>query len=346
MTTRTWPEMLTRLVGREDLALEDTSWAMNEIMLGNATPAQIGAFVVALRSKGETPAEVAGMAEAMLGHARRVRVDGRAADVVGTGGDRSGSVNISTMSALVTAAAGVPVVKHGNRAASSQCGSADVLEALGVRIELSPEAVGTCVGELGIGFCFAPAFHPALRHAGPTRREIGIPTTFNVLGPLTNPAQPVAGLVGCANERMAPIMAEVLAARGFTMLVVRGDDGLDEITTTTTTRVWTVSGGTVRPDSIDPARLGVAPATAADLAGGDAATNAAIAQKVISGSPGAVRDTVLLNAAAAIATFRGLSGDLHADLAAAMETATEAIDSGAAAGLLNRWVTRSAELAG
>ncbi|HET9138724.1 MAG TPA: anthranilate phosphoribosyltransferase [Actinophytocola sp.] len=345
MDARTWPSLLHRLVGRQDLAQEDTSWAMNEIMSGNATPAQIGAFAVALRSKGETAAEVAGLAEAMLSHALRVRIDGPAADVVGTGGDQSGTVNISTMSALVTAAAGVPVIKHGNRAASSQCGSADVLEALGVTITLGPEAVRSSVAELGIGFCFAMAFHPALRHAGPTRREIGIPTTFNVLGPLTNPAQPTAGLVGCANARLAPIMAEVLAGRGFSMLVVRGDDGLDEISPTTTTQVWAVANGSVRPDRIDPRRLGITLCSPDDLIGGDAAANAAAVHRVLSGTPGPVRDTVLINAAAAIAAFRGLSDDLHADLAAAMESAATAIDSGAAAELLARWVTRSAELA-
>jgi anthranilate phosphoribosyltransferase len=341
---RSWPGLLNRLVSREDLTLEDTSWAMNEVMSGSATPAQIGAFVVALRSKGETAAEVAGMAEAMLGHANRVTIDTPAVDVVGTGGDQSGTVNVSTMSALVTAAAGVPVVKHGNRAASSQCGSADVLEALGVAIELTPAAVSACVTELGIGFCFAPAFHPSFRHAGPTRREIGIPTAFNVLGPLTNPAQPTAGLVGCAHPRLAPIVAEVLAGRGFSMLVVRGDDGLDEITTTGTTTAWVVSGGSVRVETIDPGRLGITPAVHADLLGGNAEVNAEAVRSVLSGAGGAVRDIVLLNAAGAIAAFRGFSGDLHADLAAGAAEAAQAVDSGAAADLLTRWVARTTEL--
>lgn len=343
---QSWPALIGRLVGRIDLAQEDTSWAMNEIMSGNATPSQIGAFAVALRSKGETSDEVAGMAAAMLGHARRVELSGPAVDVVGTGGDQSGTVNISTMSALVVAAAGVPVVKHGNRAASSQCGAADVLEALGVVIELSPDAVRSCVEELGIGFCFAPAFHPALRHAGPTRKEIGIPTTFNILGPLTNPAQPTAGLVGCASERLAPVMAEVFAGRGFSILVVRGDDGLDEITTTTTTTAWVVSGGTVRTETIDPTRLGVAPVQTVDLAGGNAQANAKAVRALTSGTPGPVRDTVVVNAAGAIAAFKGLTEDLHADLGAAMELAAHAIDSGAAGELLERWITRSVELAG
>ncbi len=344
MGDQTWPLLFNQLVAGTHLTAEDTSWAMNEIMSGHATPSQIGGFAIALRAKGETPEEVAGMAEAMLAHATRVRIDTPAADVVGTGGDQAGTVNISTMSAVVTAAAGVPVVKHGNRAASSRCGAADVLRELGVAIELSADAVATCVREVGIGFCYAPAFHPALRHAGPTRAELGIPTTFNILGPLTNPAQPTSALVGCANERLAPVVAEVLAGRGFSVLVVRGDDGLDEITTTTTTTVWVASGGIVRVDKIDPRALSVAPSTAHDLAGGDAAKNAEVLRAVVGGTAGPVRDTVLLNAAGAIAAFRGLSGDLTADLAAGMESAAQAVDSGRAGDVLENWITRSAAL--
>jgi anthranilate phosphoribosyltransferase len=213
-----------------------------------------------------------------------------------------------------------------------------------VAIELSPDAVATCVREVGIGFCFAPAFHPALRHAGPTRRDLGIPTVFNVLGPLTNPAQPTSALVGCANERLAPVVAEVLAGRGFSVLVVRGDDGLDEITTTTTTTAWVASGGTVRVDKIDPRALSLAPSTAHDLAGGDAAKNAEVLRSVVSGTAGPVRDTVLVNAAGAIAAFRGLSGDLTSDLLAGMTAAAQAIDSGRAAELLEQWVSRSVAL--
>jgi anthranilate phosphoribosyltransferase len=344
MGDQTWPLLFNQLVAGTHLTAEDTSWAMNEIMSGHATPSQIGGFAIALRAKGETPDEVAGMAEAMLAHATRVRIDTPAADVVGTGGDQAGTVNISTMSAVVTAAAGVPVVKHGNRAASSRCGAADVLRELGVAIELSADAVAACVREVGIGFCYAPAFHPALRHAGPTRAELGIPTTFNILGPLTNPAQPTSALVGCADERLAPVVAEVLAGRGFSVLVVRGDDGLDEITTTTTTTVWVASGGIVRVDKIDPRALSVAPSTAHDLAGGDAAKNAEVLRAVVGGTAGPVRDTVLLNAAGAIAAFRGLSGDLTADLAAGMESAAQAVDSGRAGDVLENWITRSAAL--
>ncbi|MGH3973084.1 MAG: anthranilate phosphoribosyltransferase, partial [Pseudonocardiaceae bacterium] len=255
--TRSWSVLLTRLIAGTDLDADDTAWAMDQVMAGAATPAQMAAFVVALRAKGETPAEIAGLAGGMLAHARRMRVPQRAIDVVGTGGDRAHTVNISTMTALVTAAAGAPVVKHGNRAASSKCGTADVLEQLGVAIDLGPEQVVQCVSEVGIGFCFAPLFHPAMRHAAGVRREIGVPTAFNFLGPLTNPAQPEAALVGCADLRMAPVMAQVLADRGITALLVRGDDGLDEITTTTTTSVWLINGGTVQRDQLDPAALGV-----------------------------------------------------------------------------------------
>jgi anthranilate phosphoribosyltransferase len=343
--TQTWPVLLGRLIAREDLSTDDTSWAMEQIMTGEATGAQIGAFMAALRSKGETSAEVAGLATVMLSHARRVPLDVAAADVVGTGGDQSGTINISTMSAVVTAAAGVPVVKHGNRAQSSRCGAADVLESLGVVIELSPEAVATCVREVGIGFCFAPAFHPAFRHAGPPRRELGVPTVFNIMGPLTNPAQPTSAMVGCAHAPLAPVVAEVLASRGFSVLVVRGDDGLDEITTTTTTSAWVASGGAVRSAVIDPVALGVPAAPADALKGGDAAVNAAVLRSLVAGDTGPVRDTVLLNAAGAIAAFRGFSADLTADLRAGMETAAEAIDSGRAAKLLDRWITRSKELA-
>ncbi|MFD9735365.1 anthranilate phosphoribosyltransferase [Umezawaea sp. NPDC059074] len=342
--SRTWPLLLNQLVDRVDLSAEDTGWAMDQVMTGSATSAQIAGFVVALRAKGETPEEVDGFATMMLEHARRFTVDVRAVDIVGTGGDNSGSVNISTMAAIVTAAAGVPVVKHGNRAASSKCGTADVLEALGVAIDLPPKGVQTTAVELGVGFCFAPIFHPALRFAGPTRGELGIPTVFNLLGPLTNPAQPAVGLVGCARVNAAPLIAAVFARRGKTALVVRGDDGLDEITTTTTTAVWVADGGTVRTDVIDPSRLGVRPALPEDLRGGDAATNAEVVRELLAGKPGAVRDAVLINAAGAIAAHRGLSGDLHADLAAALGAAGDAIDSGSAADLLRRWAARSTEL--
>ena len=341
---RSWPALLASLIAGRDVTAGDTAWAMDQVMSGAATPAQVAAFVVALRAKGETAEEVTGLAATMLEHARRVRVEGRAVDLVGTGGDRAHTVNISTLSALVVAAAGTPVVKHGNRAASSRCGSADLLEELGVAVDLPPDGVSRCVAELGIGFCFAPVYHPAMRHAAAPRREIGVPTAFNLLGPLTNPAQPAAALVGCAELAMAPVMARVFAERGATVLLVRGDDGLDEITTTTTTSAWVVSDGTVRQTRIDAAALGVPPALLEDLRGGDAATNAGVARVVLAGEPGPVRDAVLLNAAAALAAHAGFSEDLTADLAAQLPRASNAVDSGAAADLLARWAARSTAL--
>jgi anthranilate phosphoribosyltransferase len=343
MGDRTWPLLLSALLRGEDLSTDDTAWAMNEIMTGSAIPVQIASFAIALRAKGETPAEIAGLAESMLANAARVALDDEvrhsAVDVVGTGGDRAHTVNISTMAAIVVAASGVRVVKHGNRAASSACGAADLLEAFGIPLDLGPEVVARCLDEVGIGFCFAARFHPGMRHAGATRREMGVPTFFNFLGPLTNPAQPSAGTVGCFDERMAPVMAEVFAGRGDSVLLVRGEDGLDEFTTAAPTRVWAVSGGTVRETVLDAADLGLARSAPGDLRGGDAAFNADVARRVFAGETGAVRDAVLVNAAAAIAARGGLAAEnLHAQLKAGIERAAAAIDSGAATDLLGRWV--------
>jgi anthranilate phosphoribosyltransferase len=344
-TTHTWPALLGRLIAARDLTEQDTAWAMDQIMSGAATSAQVAGFAVALRAKGETPAEVAGMARMMLAHARRIQLTDPAVDIVGTGGDQANTVNISTMAALVTAAAGIPVVKHGARAASSKSGAADVLEALGVAVSLGPAEVLTCVTELGIGFCFAPRFHPAMRHTSGPRGELGVPTVFNFLGPLSNPAQPPAALVGCANATMAPVLADVFAERGTTALVVRGDDGLDELTTTTTSTVWLADGGTVRIEQVDPTELGIRPASAEDLRGGDAEVNAKVVRELVAGRAGPVRDAVLLNAAGAVVAFRGLSDrGLNADLRSGMDVVATAIDSGVAAGLLDRWAARTTEL--
>ncbi|MGP4017222.1 anthranilate phosphoribosyltransferase [Saccharopolyspora sp. 5N708] len=343
-TAGNWAGLLGSLVAGEDLSATDTSWAMDLIMAGEATPARIAAFVVALRAKGETPAEVRGMADAMLAHSRRLEITQRAVDVVGTGGDRSGSVNISTMTSIVLAASGITVVKHGNRAASSKCGTADVLEELGVAIDLAPEGVRRCVEEVGIGFCFAPVFHPAFKYTAGPRREIGIPTAFNLLGPLTNPARPAAGLIGCADRRMAPVMAEVFAARGCSALLVCGDDGMDEITTTTSSTVWVVHDGTVREDRIDPQEFGIALSRPEDLQGGDAAVNAKVVRELLAGAKGPVRDAVLINAAGATAAYDGPGTDLSGQLSAGLQRAANAIDSGAAADLLDRWATRSTAL--
>jgi anthranilate phosphoribosyltransferase len=322
---------------------------MDQIMAGSATGAQIAAFGVSMTMKRPTPAEVRELADTMLRHARRVPTEvigTDTVDVVGTGGDGANTVNLSTMASIVVAAAGVRVVKHGNRAASSRSGGADMLEALGVRIDLGPEEVARCVAEVGIGFCFAPVFHPSYRYAGPPRREIGVPTVFNLLGPLTNPAQPRAGLIGCAFADMAEVMAGVFASRGASVLVVHGDDGLDELTTTTTSTIWRVRAGTIEKLSFDPHGFGFPRATAAELVGGDAEANADEARRVLAGANGAVRDAVVLNAAGAMVAHAGLAG--HAEWLPAWEDglrrATEAIDSGAAQNLLDRWVRFGAQL--
>jgi anthranilate phosphoribosyltransferase len=346
----TWPALLGRLLAGHDLDADDTAWVMDRVLSGEATAAQLAGFLVALRAKGEAPAEVAGLATAMLRHARRVTVPHPAVDVVGTGGDQAHTVNISTMAAVVVAATGVPVVKHGNRAASSASGAADVLEALGVAIDLPPDGVAASVAEAGIGFCFAPVFHPAMRHTGPVRRELGVPTAMNFLGPLTNPAQPPAALVGSADGRLAPVLAEVLAGRGSSALVVRGDDGLDELTTTSTSTAWVVGAGEVRRETVDPTALGLPLVTREDLRGGDAVANAKVFRNLLGGASGPVRDAVLLNAAGALVAFDGVTSgpptDLHAALSGAIVRAAEAVDSGAAGRLLSRWVEISVRLRG
>lgn len=350
MADRSWSVLLSTLLRGEHLGAEDTAWAMDEIMAGNASDAQIAGFATAMRAKGETAVEVTGLAEAMLAHATLMDLHGPtgasrgaaaladAVDVVGTGGDGAHTVNISTMSAIVAAGAGIPVVKHGNRASSSRCGAADLLEALGVPLELGPGGVARCVRQAGIGFCFSARFHPGMRHAAVPRRELGVPTVFNFLGPLTNPATPRAGTIGCADLRMAPVLARVLADRGCSVLLVRGEDGLDEFTTTAPTRLWVVSGGTVDETVVDALDLGLPRASATDLRGGDAAANADVLHRVLAGESGPVRDAVCLNAAAAIASHRGLGGDLMSTLSAALTAAAAAIDSGAAATGLRRWV--------
>jgi anthranilate phosphoribosyltransferase len=318
---------------------------MGEIMGGNATPVQVASFAVALRAKGETPDEVTGLATAMLAHANRITVTGPAVDTCGTGGDRARTVNISTMAALVVRGVGVTVVKHGNRAASSSCGSADVLEALGVVVDLPPAAVERCVSESGIGFCFAPVFHPALRHAATARSEMGVPTVFNFLGPLTNPAQPPAQAVGVADARMAGVMAGVLSGRGVSALVFRGDDGLDELSIHAPSQVWVVGGGEVRNDRVDPAALGLDRASADALLGGDATINADVVRRFLAGDRGPVRDAVLLNAAAALVAVDGVTTAPVTDqLSEAMPRVAEAVDSGAASHALELWIETSQRL--
>ncbi|WP_103502369.1 MULTISPECIES: anthranilate phosphoribosyltransferase [unclassified Streptomyces] len=338
---RSWPGVLGSLLAGENLSAETAAWAMDRVMRGEATDAQIAGFAVALRAKGETVDEVTGLVRAMYRHAQLIEVPGPTVDIVGTGGDRAGTVNISTMSAIVVAGTGARVVKHGNRAASSRSGASDVLEQLGVNLELSPARVAEVAEEAGISFCFAVRFHPALRHVAAARRELGIATTFNFLGPLTNPARVGAQATGVADVRMAPILAGVLAERGTSALVFRGDDGLDELTTTGTSTVWVVREGTVTRQSFDPRSVGVEPVPIEALRGGDAAHNADVARRLLDGELGPVRDAVLLNSAAALVALDQGDQPLADQLAAGMERAAKAIDSGAAAGTLERWVEAS-----
>jgi anthranilate phosphoribosyltransferase len=340
--THTWPEVLSTLVSRTDLSAEQAGWAMGEILAGEATPSQIAGFAVALRTKGETLDELGGLVDAMFAHAQPLPLEGRWLDVVGTGGDRSMSVNISTMAAVVAAAGGARVVKHGNRSASSKAGAADVLEAIGVRLDLTPAQVLAVGEEVGITFCFAPAFHPALRHAATPRRELGIGTAFNFLGPLAHPGRPAAQAIGCADPRMAPLMAGVFARRGVDAWVFRGDDGLDELTTTTTSQVWTVSSHGVEQVTVDPAQLGLARSSTADLRGGDAAYNAAVVRRVVAGEPGPVRDAVVLNAGAALAVYADDEGDVMTRLSRGVTLAAEAVDTGRARSVLEHWVAAAA----
>lgn len=344
--TRTWPSVLSALLAGQDLGREDTVWAMDEVMSGETGAVPLAGFLVALRAKGETVDEVHGLVEAMLAHAVRIEVPGPCVDVVGTGGDRRNTVNISTMAALVAAGAGARVVKHGNRAASSAAGSADVLEALGVRLDLPVDRVGPVAEEVGITFCFANLFHPAMRHAAVARRELGVATAFNLLGPLTNPAQPAASAIGVADARVAPVMAGVLAARGRSALVFRGGDGLDELTTTGTSNLWWVRDRSVAEHVLDPAALGLPTSRIEDLVGGDAAHNAGVVRELLEGRTGPVRDAVLLNAAAALVALDDASGDgsgaLEERFALGLARAAAAVDDGRATDVLRRWVAATA----
>lgn len=349
----TWPDILTALVTGRDLSYAEATWAMDQVFAGEASPSQVAGFVIGLRAKGETVEELHALADVMLAHANRIPTPEHSIDIVGTGADRAHTVNISTMSALVLAGAGLRVLKHGNRAASSSSGSADVLEALGVDLSLAPERVAAVGDAAGITFCFAQAFHPAMRHAATTRRELGIGTIFNSLGPLTNPGQPTFAAVGAADLRIAELIAGVFAARKRPALVFRGEDGLDELTISGPSRLWWVRDGQIGEHLIHPDRLGLALAPVETLRGGDPAHNAGVARDVLAGKGRddgwPVRDAVLLNAGSALALARGdvpAGADTHAveeALRAGIAAARESIDSGAAAAALDRWVaaTRS-----
>lgn len=330
------------LVRREDLSAAQVAGALATVLAGNATDAQIAAFSVALRAKGETPAELSALVRTMLDFAERVELPAGSPvlDTCGTGGDRSGTVNVSTAAALVAAGAGIRVAKHGNRAASSKCGSADVLEALGVVIDLGPAGVAQSIERAGIGFCFAPRFHPALRFAANARREIGVPTTFNFLGPLANPAGAACRTVGVSDPSMAERVVGALRELGVERaLVFFGHDGLDELTTTTTSTVYDLHHGEVRTYDVEPSSLGLAVAAPAALVGGDSATNADHVHRVLAGTPGPVRDIVVLNASAALVAAGAVD-----DLAAGVDFAATVIDDGRAATALETFVHVTTEL--
>jgi len=346
-----WPDLISALLRGEDLTTDRARWAMDEVMRGEAPPVALAGFLVALRAKGETVDELRGLADVMLEHAHRIEVAGPSVDIVGTGGDRMHSVNISTMASVVVAATGMRVVKHGNRAASSSSGSADVLEELGVTLTLEPEQVAEVAERAGITFCFATVFHPSMRHAAVARRELGVGTAFNALGPLTNPGQPTYAAVGVADARLAPLIAGVFAGRRRPAAVFRGDDGLDELTLATSSTVWWVDDGRVSELSLGPEDVGLGHAPVEALRGGDAAHNADVARRVFAGEAGPVRDAVVLNAGMALAVAEGLGGEVSRarlvdGLGAGVRRAEEALDSGAATALLERWVATTRELAG
>jgi anthranilate phosphoribosyltransferase len=318
---------------------------MNEILTGNADIDVIKRFLLALKAKGETADEVGALVAQMYQHCAPITINERAVDTVGTGGDGAHTINISTTAAIIAAAAGVKVVKHGNRAASSKSGAADLLEALGINIGLDGVGVEKTFAELGIGFCFAPVFHPAMRFAAPARKELGTPTVFNILGPLANPAKPQAAAIGVANERMHLVMAQVLSDRGVDGFVFRGDDGLDEITLATTTSVLTIGGGKIASDLIDPLDFDIQRAPISALVGGDSIENARITTAIFAGERGAPRDAVLLNAAAAIAAYEGrVDLNLHDRMALGLSRAIEAIDSGASTQLVAQWAELTQKL--
>ena len=340
-----WPELTARLIARDNLSATETAWAMDQVMSGTASPIALAGFLTALGTKRETVDEIQGLAEAMLSHATRIDLPTTTLDIVGTGGDRARTVNVSSMASLVLAGAGVPVVKHGNRASSSASGSADFIEALGVDLTRPVEKVAGALTEVGITFLFANLFHPSMRHAAPARRELAVGTAFNVLGPLTNPAAPGANAIGVSSAHHAPVVAGVLARRGNSALVFRGrDNGLDELTSTTVNQVWLVADGRVTEELIDARDLGLAASTVEDLRGADPETNARIGREVLGGADGIISDTVALNAAAGLVAFGTpgtTDGTVLERLAAGLEIARESLRSGAAAAVVEKWIAYS-----
>ena len=346
MSSLDWAGVIAKLENGLDLLPLEAQAVMREVLEDRADKEVLKSFLIALKNKGETPEEVGALVAQMYQFCSPITINERAVDTVGTGGDGAHTINISTTAAIIAAAAGSRVVKHGNRAASSKSGAGDLLEALGVAINLDGAKVAQTVAELGIGFCFAPIFHPAMRFAAPARKELATATVFNILGPLANPAKPKAAAIGVANDRMHLVMAQVLAERGVEGFVFRGDDGLDEITLATTTSVLTIGNGEISSDRIDAKDFALANAPISALVGGDAQENARITKAIFSGERGAPRDAVLLNAAAAIAAFDGeFELSIHERLSKSLKKATESVDSGKANSLLGEWVLLSNKLA-
>lgn len=346
MLSAEWDGIFKSLSDAKDLTSTQTSWAMSQILSGSAETEIIKKFLLSLKNKGESPQEVIDLVETMYQHAQLINIPDRCVDVVGTGGDGANTINISTAAAIITTAAGARTIKHGNRAATSKSGSADLLEAFGIDINLNAAAVAECVRKIGIGFAFAPVFHPAMKHAAQARKELGVPSIFNILGPLANPARPVAVAIGVARADLLKLVAEVLARRGCQGFVFRGDDGLDEVSVSSSTTVYVIKDGEIRLEVFDPANLGLERISIDQLKGGTAEENVAITKRIFAGERSAYRVAVLLNAAASIAAFKG---DLHLGVeqqfANGYVLAKQAVDSGAAAHLVERWAELSNELA-
>ena len=340
-----WKQILNQLIKNIDLTVDQIDWAMNQIMTGATPESVLASFLTALHMKGETPAELGALARGMLAKAEKVNIGPDAVDIVGTGGDQQNTVNISTMAALVIAGTGATVVKHGNRASTSKSGSADVLEALGIRLDMPIESVAECAQKTGITFLFAMTFHPAMRFVGPTRRALGIPTAFNYLGPMTNPARVRSSAIGVAHQEMAPKMAQVFADRGDHAIIFRGNDGLDELSIATSSQLWEASAGELKEYTFTPSDYGVRHAPLEALRGGDAQYNATIFRAILAGEGGnggelgPIRDAVLINAAAGLTAYRDSNeGAFDERYTQALADVRESIDSGAADSVLNRWI--------
>ena len=346
MSQNLWQEYLGELDSGRDLSVEAIQWCMNEILTGQSSDEQIKSFLLSLKTKGETAQEIGALVSQMYRYSSPISISERAVDTVGTGGDGANTINISTTAAIIAAAAGAKVIKHGNRAATSKSGSADLLESLGITINLDGEGVEATFDQLGIGFCFAPVFHPAMRFAANARKELGVPTVFNILGPLANPASPKAAAIGVSSEKMMPVMAQVLLEKGVDGFVFRGDDGIDEITLASTTTISTLSHDKISTEKIDPTEFEISRSPISDLRGGDSAHNAGITMAIFEGESGAPRDAVLLNAAAAIAAYEGRSDiNVKERIELGLDRAAEAVDSGAAKNLVKQWALLSNQLA-